>query len=64
LATTAALTGPGHNSLTVAPDGGDVIAFHAWDETHTRRQLHLRRITFEPEGPRVDGPIRGLSNTA
>lgn len=55
------LIGPGHNSLTTAPDGDDVIAFHAWDEAHERRQLHVHRISFEREGPRVDGPIRGSS---
>jgi GH43 family beta-xylosidase len=61
LQTTPDLIGPGHNSLTISPDGGDVIAFHAWDAAHTQRQLHVHRITFEPEGPRVDGPIRGHS---
>ena len=61
LATTDELIGPGHNSLTVAPDGNDAIAFHAWDEAHLQRQLNVHHITFEPEGPRVDGPIRGPS---
>lgn len=61
LRTTDTLIGPGHNSLTTTPDGGDAIAFHAWDEAHKRRQLHVHRISFEREGPRVDGPIRGPS---
>ena len=61
LSTSADLIGPGHNSLTVDARGDDVIAFHAWDEAHTARQLHVHRISFEPEGPRVDGPIRGPS---
>jgi beta-xylosidase len=56
------VVGPGHNSLTVAPDGGDVIVFHAWDEAHTARRMHVRRISFRREGPRVDGPIRGSSS--
>lgn len=55
------LIGPGHNSLTVAPDGGDAIVFHAWDEAHEARRMHVHRISFELEGPRVDGPIRGSS---
>ena len=64
LETTTDLIGPGHNSLTVTPHNGDAIAFHAWDEAHTARQLHVHHITFEPEGPRVDGPIRGPSTFA
>ena len=64
LSTTTDLIGPGHNSLTRSPRGDDVIAFHAWDEAHTARQLHVRRISFEPDGPRVDGPIRGPSTPA
>ena len=61
LATTDELIGPDHKSLTVTIDGNDAIAFHAWDETDSQRQLHVHHITFEPEGPRVDGPIRVLS---
>jgi beta-xylosidase len=40
------LRGPGHNSLTVAPDGHDIIAFHSWDDRAERRMLHLGRIRF------------------
>ncbi|CAN5390918.1 glycoside hydrolase family 43 protein [soil metagenome] len=61
LSTVPGLIGPGHNSLVVAPDGHDAIAFHAWDDAHAARRMHVRRISFEPEGPRVDGPIRGSS---
>jgi len=57
LSTEGDLIGPGHNSLTVAPDGGDVIAFHAWDPTITQRQLHLRRVAFDDGGPHVGRPI-------
>lgn len=63
LETNAELIGPGHNSLTVTPEDNDAIAFHAWDEAHTARKLHVHQITFEPEGPRVGGPIRGPSPT-
>lgn len=62
LAGTAGLIGPGHNSLTTGPSG-DVIAFHSWDAAHTARRMQLRRISFELEGPRVDGPIRGSSTS-
>ncbi len=57
LGTDDELTGPGHNSLVVGPDGRDVIAFHAWDAGLTRRELHLRHIEFRPAGPVVGGPI-------
>lgn len=40
------LRGPGHNSLTVGPDGTDVIAFHSWDAAATARRLHLGTIEF------------------
>ena len=55
------LIGPGHNSLVGAPDGGDAIVFHAWDAQHDARRMHVHRISFEPEGPWVDGPIQGPS---
>lgn len=61
LATRDDLIGPGHNSLVVTPSGGDAIAFHAWDAERTVRRMHVHSISFEPEGPRVDGPIRGPS---
>lgn len=61
LSTSDDFRGPGHNSLTTSPQGLDVIAFHSWDAAQTSRQMHLRYISFGPEGPRVDGPIRGPS---
>lgn len=56
LSTRADLIGPGHNSLAVSPDGRDVIVFHAWDEERATRRMHVLPISFEPDGPRVDGP--------
>lgn len=53
------LIGPGHNSVTVAPDGADAIIFHAWDAAHDKRQMHVHHITFQTDGPWVDGPIQG-----
>ncbi len=61
LATSGELRGPGHNSLTTSQDGDDIIVFHSWDEAGKRRMLRLRTISFEPEGPRVDGPTWGPS---
>lgn len=57
LSTNGGLVGPGHNSLTTAPDGADAIVFHAWDAAHSARRMHVHRISFQPEGPSVDGPI-------
>lgn len=59
----AGLIGPGHNSVAMAPDGHDAIVFHAWDAQHDARRMHVRRISFQPEGPWVDGPIQGPSLT-
>lgn len=51
--TGATLIGPGHNSLVVAPDGSDRIAFHAWNTDGTRREMHLAPIEFTRSGPVV-----------
>ena len=64
LSTGPDLVGPGHNSMVVGPDGDDVIAFHAWDRSLSRRELHLRHIRFGPDRPSVDGPVGGLSRSA
>lgn len=53
LATGPTLIGPGHNSLVVAPDGTDRIAFHAWNADRSRRQMHLATIAFTGSGPVV-----------
>jgi beta-xylosidase len=57
LETRGDLRGPGHNSLTVGPDGEDVIAFHAWDADFERRELHLAGISFSEQGPRLGPPL-------
>jgi GH43 family beta-xylosidase len=60
---THGLIGPGHNSLVTSPAGRDAIAFHAWDAEHDARRMHVHHISFEPEGPWVDGPIQGPSTS-
>jgi GH43 family beta-xylosidase len=55
LATGGGLIGPGHNSLIAGRDG-DLIVFHSWDAGRTARRMHVRRITFERDGPRVTDP--------
>jgi beta-xylosidase len=57
LATGGDLRGPGHNSLTVAPGGQDVIAFHAWNASFTAREFYLAEIEFAEKGVRV---VRGI----
>ncbi|PZF86724.1 glycoside hydrolase family 43 protein [Jiangella anatolica] len=57
LATRPGLAGPGHNSIVTGPDGGDVIAFHAWDAAGRLRRLHLHHLTWSETGPRVGGPL-------
>jgi beta-xylosidase len=57
LRTSRDLVGPGHNSLTVDPDGNDVIVFHSWNAARTRREMHAARIVFGEDGPRVEGPL-------
>ncbi|TFC49773.1 glycoside hydrolase [Cryobacterium sp. TMT2-17-1] len=54
------LIGPGHNSLTVAPDGSDAIVFHSWNPSRTRRELQVRRIVFGPDAPSVKTPTCGV----
>lgn len=57
LCTGGDLVGPGHNSLVVAPDGSDAIAFHSWDAARTRRQMRVHRFEVRPDGPVVGGAL-------
>jgi len=54
------IIGPGHNSVTIAPDGrSDVIVYHAWDRELTKRRMCIDPLLWTPDGPRCDGPSRG-----
>ena len=48
--------GPGHNSVVRAPDGEDVLVYHAWDVAQTARRMCLDRLHWTPDGPRTDAP--------
>lgn len=49
--------GPGHNSVTVAPDGKTlVMVYHAWDPARTKRRMCIDPLVWTPQGPRCDGP--------
>ena len=43
--------GPGHNALF-----GDWTAYHAWNKTHTQRQLWISKLEWKNGKPVVDGP--------
>jgi GH43 family beta-xylosidase len=52
--------GPGHNSVTIAPDGhSHVMVYHAWDKNLTMRRMCIDPLTWTPDGPRCDGPSTG-----
>lgn len=48
--------GPGHNSLATAPDGREMLVYHAWDPAHTARRLCIDPIEWTAIGPRCLGP--------
>ncbi|WP_272977144.1 glycoside hydrolase family 43 protein [Deinococcus geothermalis] len=45
LRSTGHLRGPGHASVTTL-DGEDILVFHAWNEEHTKRQLHAAPLRW------------------
>jgi beta-xylosidase len=56
--------GPGHNSVTVGPDGRTAyLVYHAWDPGRTARRMFIDPLTWEDrEGfphPRCAGPTLG-----
>lgn len=51
------VVGPGHASITVAPDGRqEYIVYHAWDPAHTARTMRMDRLDWTPDGPTSPGP--------
>jgi beta-xylosidase len=48
------LTGPGHNSVHRLHSGQDVIAYHAWDAAHTRRQTYVDPLSWVDGIPSVE----------
>ncbi len=47
--------GPGHNSVTTAPDGSDAIVYHAWDAARERRRMYVAPLRWDDDGPHVPG---------
>lgn len=57
LRTTPHAAGPGHASLTVAPDGKTLmLVYHAWDGNRTARRMCIDPLTWNDAGPVCDGP--------
>lgn len=52
--------GPGHNSVTVAPDGDTLVfVYHAWNPERTLRRMCIDPLVWTPQGPRCNGPSSG-----
>jgi beta-xylosidase len=43
--------GPGHNSVLELPDGSWVIAYHAWNDEGTKRQMHIAPLEWDGVTP-------------
>ncbi len=52
--------GPGHNSYARAPDGTELLVYHAWDEHATARRMCVDPLVWTEAGPRCLGPTLGL----
>lgn len=51
------IVGPGHNSVTLAPDGHtQMLVYHAWDKNLTQRRMCIDPLIWTPQGPRCTGP--------
>jgi arabinan endo-1,5-alpha-L-arabinosidase len=51
------LVGPGHNSVLQRPGSEDLIAYHAWNEPRTRRQMYVDRLDWRPNGAPAAVPL-------
>ena len=48
--------GPGHNSVVLGADGGDVAVYHVWDPMRTARRMCIDPLVWTDGTPRVLGP--------
>lgn len=48
--------GPGHNSFTSAPNGEEVIIYHAWDTAMSARLMRVDRLQWDGDTPMILGP--------
>ena len=57
LKATKDVPGPGHASVTIAPDERtQMLVYHAWDQGRTARRMCIDPLEWTAEGPRCDGP--------
>ena len=57
LRATKDVPGPGHASVTLAPDERtQMLVYHAWDASRTARRMCIDPLYWTPNGPRCDGP--------
>ncbi len=47
--------GPGQPSILTTTGGHDLLAYHAWNERGTRRQMCLDPLAWDEHGPRTSG---------
>jgi GH43 family beta-xylosidase len=45
--------GPGHNSFTVAPNGRQIMVYHAWDAARTGRYMRIDPLLWQDGVPQV-----------
>jgi beta-xylosidase len=46
--------GPGHHSIVTGPDDvSEFIVYHAWDPAMTGRRMHIDRLAWTADGPRL-----------
>ncbi|MDX2137535.1 MAG: glycoside hydrolase family 43 protein [Chloroflexota bacterium] len=45
--------GPGHNSFAVAPDGRQMMVYHAWDAARTGRYMRIDALLWQDGVPQV-----------
>ena len=51
------LIGPGHNSFTESPAGGqEYIVYHAWDPEMTARRMCIDKLEWDLDTPVIHGP--------
>ncbi len=50
------VVGPGHCSVTTAPDGTQFVVYHAWDTAATARRMCIDPLAWPENRPRCLGP--------
>jgi len=48
--------GPGHNSVVTTFGGTDMLVYHAWDETMSKRMMCIDPLQWDDDGPHARGP--------